>query len=129
MPKRSTARGKQAAKDNKKDKKDKYGCKDRAKFRATKAWKEFRKSIKEKYKVDPITLKPLTTHFNLHHMRCDGKYKEQQYYEELNEEYFMPLNAATHDTVHFLWTYYKKDPEVIGRLIVILEEMKKLNGE
>lgn len=127
---RRTERAKQKAGDCKKPKENKYGCKERAKFRATKEWKELRKYFKENQKEDPVTLKPLGLRFNLHHMRCEKKFKEKMYYEDISDKNnFLALNSETHKIVHYLYTYYKKDPEVLKRLESILILMKELNNE
>lgn len=128
MPKRKTERGKQKARDSKKVRKDKYTSSERAKFRATKEWKELRKWFKENQKEDPVTLKPLGLRFNLHHMRCEKKFKEKQYYEDLSDkDNFLALNSETHKIVHYLYTYYVADPDILKRLESVLEKMKELN--
>lgn len=127
---RKTERAKQASRDNKKAKENKYSCKERAKFRATKEWKELRKLFKEEQKVDPVTLKPLGLRFNLHHMRCEKQFKDKKYYEDIsNKENFLALNSETHKIIHYLYTYYKKDKDILKRLEAILIKMRELNSE
>ena len=127
---RKTERAKQKAKDCRKPKENKYGCKERAKFRSTEKWKELRKQFKEEQENDPVTLKPLGLRFNLHHMRCEKKFKEKKYYEDIsNKENFLALNSETHKIVHYLFNYYKKDPDVLKRLEAVLSKMRELNGD
>lgn len=90
------------------------------KFRGTKAWKSFRESFnKEK---DAITNKKLYSGWNLHH--CD---LNPDNYDKLIKENFVPLNMQSHEFIHWIYNYYRKDKDVINRLLTILEMMYKLN--
>lgn len=95
----------------------------KSKFRNTSKWKKFRKSLKEKRKIDEVTLRPLYKGWNLHHMILDPK----KYEDLTNEDNFATLNSNTHDIIHFLFNYYKNDPSILDRIEYILEEMKVKN--
>lgn len=101
--------------------------KEKTKFRSTKAWKEFRARMREKQKTDPVTGAKLTRQSNLHHMDLN----EDHYTDISDESHFVFLNNATHKCVHFL--FLKSKPKEwrnrLERLIPILEEMERLNGE
>ena len=101
--------------------------KEKTKFRSTKAWKEFRARMREKQKTDPVTGAKLTRNANLHHKLLD----EARYTDISDESHFVFLNQATHKVVHFL--FLKSKPKEwrnrLERLIPILEEMERLNGE
>lgn len=63
-------------------------------------------------------------------MRCEKKFKEKKYYEDIsNKENFLALNSETHKIVHYLFNYYKKDPDVLKRLEAVLNKMRELNGD
>ena len=93
------------------------------KFRQSKEWKEFRKLMFSKSgKIDCITRKPLRKGFQVHHLLLD-----ETRYSELNEENFICLNNLTHKFVHWLYTYFIKDPQIIDRIKAELEKMKEIN--
>lgn len=92
-------------------------------FRQTKEWKAFREQMKER-KVDALTLQKLRKGWNLHHLDLNALH-----YGDLSEHKFECLNNKSHDLVHFLYNYYKKDREVLTRLECILEKMVLLNGD
>ena len=95
----------------------------KAKFRATKAWKEFRKRIFNKQDgKDVITGKKLYRGYNVHHLDMSA-----ENYDKLIEENFVAVNKQTHETLHFLFRYYQKDPTVLDRLKTFLEKMNELN--
>ena len=73
---------------------------------------------------DCITNKPLRNRWNLHHLDL-----REENYTVLKEERFRPLNSDTHDCVHFLYRYYKKDPFIIDRLRTILDLMVRMNED
>ena len=92
-------------------------------FRQTKEWKEFRAKMKER-KVDALTLSKLRKGWALHHLDLDA-----MHYGDLSEHRFECLNNKSHDVVHFLYNYYKKDTDILFRLKDILDRMVILNGE
>lgn len=96
--------------------------KNKRNFRASSKWKDFRKKIKEKQKVDFITGKPLYAGFNLHHLDLDEKH-----YEDIsNEDNFVCLNRKSHDLVHFLFRY-KEWRKLLKNIETLLERMEKIN--
>lgn len=105
-------------------------------FRKTQAWKDFRRKfyIKEQKKLkngktkdipndDPITLKPLSKTFNLHHMDLDP-----HHYTNLDEENFVAIGTQAHEVLHWLYGYYRKDPAILDRLKILLDKMRRLNN-
>ena len=95
----------------------------KSKFRQSKEWKAFRIKIAEKQgKKDIITGKPLRRGYNVHH--CD---MSAENYDKLIEENFIALNKNSHDAIHFLFRYYQKDPNILGRLKEVLDKMMELN--
>lgn len=95
----------------------------KAKFRATKVWNEFRKRIFDKQDgKDIITGKKLYRGYNVHHLDMSA-----ENYDQLTEENFIAVNKQTHETLHFLFRYYQKDPTVLDRLKTFLEKMNELN--
>lgn len=96
------------------------------KFRASKEWKNFRDRKRHEQKVDPVTGAKLTRMSNLHHKDLD-----ESHYEDIsNEDNFVFLNQMTHKVVH--WFFSKSHPkqwrERLERLIPILEDMERING-
>ena len=97
--------------------------KTKKKFRTSREWKEFRKLMNAKYKgTDAITLHKLRKGANLHHRNLD-----ESQYANLREDWFLPCNNLTHKFIHWLWTYYQKDPAIIERLKAEMEIMKTIN--
>lgn len=97
--------------------------KDKTAFRQSKAWKQLRKTKRESDCKDALTLKKLSPQFNLHHLDLNP-----DNYKDLSDpDKFLCLNHNSHDCVHFLWTYYRKDPAILDRLREILERMRQIN--
>ena len=95
----------------------------KAKFRQSKEWKEFRKKVFDKQDgKDIITGKKLYKGYNTHHLDMSA-----ENYDKLIEENFVALNKQTHETVHTLFRYYQKDPNILDRLKEVLDRMKELN--
>ena len=95
-------------------------------FRASDIWKKFRLFMIETQKgVDVITLKKLYKGSNCHH--CD--LREENYTKIDDPTRFVMLNKKTHEFVHFIFPYWLKDPEIIDRLIVVLENMKRCSND
>lgn len=95
---------------------------EKKKFRQTKEWKCFREKMKDR-KVDALTLSKLRKGWSLHHLDLDA-----MNYGNLDEDHFVCLNNKSHDAVHFLYNYYKKDRKVLDRLKSILDKMIEING-
>ena len=102
-----------------------YGSVEKKKFRTRKVWKDKRKEIiRKQEKKDPVTLKPLSKTCPLHHLDLNP-----DNYEDLSDDsHFAALNKKTHDMIHFLYTYYKKDEDVLVRIKEILDRMKSINS-
>ena len=88
-------------------------------FRQSKRWKDFRhkKNVEQKG-YDPITKKKICKGATLHHRNLN----ENEYDNIDNEEDFVLLNHATHESLHWIFRYYEKDPSIIDR---IKEELDK----
>ena len=97
----------------------------KAEFRKSLKWKRWRYEMVDYYgNKDALTNKPLHKGFNVHHLSM--KVEE---YTILSPERFRTLNSESHDCIHFLFRYYVKDPFIIDRLKLILEEMVKYNAD
>lgn len=96
---------------------------EKSKFRKTKKWQAFRKRLQYHYQKDYLTHKPLRAGWNAHHLCM----KEEEY-EQLGLDRLIPLNKQSHKFIHFVYTYYNKDPEVLDRLAEIMQRMKELNS-
>ena len=97
----------------------------KAEFLRSLVWKRWRYTLVDYYdNRDQLTLKPLRKGFNVHHLDM-----RDENYTILKEERFRPLNSDSHDCVHFLYRYYKKDPFIIDRLRAILDLMVKYNDD
>ena len=97
--------------------KDKSNVKD--KVRRSKEWRELRKKIQSQYNgKDPITNSNLYKGFNVHHLDMSI-----ENYDNLSMDRFVPLNKMTHDTIHFLYRYYRKDKHILERIREVLERM------
>ena len=100
------------------------GQKKKRNFRKCKAWKELRhkKNVEQKG-LDPVTNKKLPKTATLHHMDLD-----ESHYELIGDETrFVMLNRQTHDTVHWLYRYYKNDTSILERLKSVLDRMQAIN--
>ena len=98
--------------------------KEKTAFRQTKVWKDFRKLKRETDCKDALTHKKLSSHFNLHHLDLHP----ENYKDLSNPDNYACVNHKSHDCIHFLYTYYKKDKEVLNRLKEILDRMCELNS-
>lgn len=105
-------------------------------FRKTSKWKEFRRKfyIKETKKlkngktkdvpnVDALTLRPLNKTFNLHHMDLDP-----HHYTDLENGNFATLNTQSHEFLHWFYSYYRKDKDIVNRLVALADKMCELNN-
>lgn len=105
------------------DAKKAYNSSDKAHFRESKKWKDFRKALIERDKVDYITKSKLNARANCHHVDMSS-----DNYEDLSHpENFVMLNKRTHVMIHMLFTYYKKDPAILDRIKYLLDRMVELN--
>lgn len=96
--------------------------------RKTKEWKEFRKHLIEKQKIDPITKNKLTKGCNVHHMDLNV-----EHYGNLIDENFVVLNRNSHDLIHRLFGHERHINsdwrERLDAIRVILEKMEMLNKQ
>lgn len=94
---------------------------ERSKFRKSEAWKKLRAKCRLYTSVDFITKKPLEKTWNLHHLDLNV-----QRYDQIDSlERFMPLNRKTHEIIHELFKWYKKDHKVIDRIKKTLDLMEE----
>ena len=84
-------------------------------FRKSKKWKDFRhkKNVEQKG-IDPITKHKLCKGANCHHRKVTSN--EEEYSDLSNENDFVMLNNMTHKMLHWLYTYWKKDPSILERI-------------
>lgn len=94
------------------------------KVRDTPEWKQLRIDIASEHdNLDAITNRKLLKGWNCHH--CDMSVDN---YDKLDDHsHFVPLNKSSHELVHTLFRYYRKDKGVLDRLKAILDLMDKLN--
>ena len=69
--------------------------------------------------IDPITKHKLYKGWNLHHRHVTADTDEYQ--DISNEEHYVCLNKQTHEFLHWLYRYWKNDPEILERLEIELE--------
>lgn len=95
---------------------------DKAKYRKTVEWQNFRQSFRDKH-LDRLTNEPLKSKYTLHHSDLDSNH-----YTNLEEKNFMGFNTSyEHRLVHYLYTRYLKDPQILLRLEQIIKEMVEIN--
>ncbi len=94
--------------------------KEKAKFRDSAVWKNFRNLLKKERKVDFVTGKPLRAGFQLHH--CD---LNPEHYKNLNPDNFVTLSRFSHSWVHKIYRYNWE--EVLARLAMVFRKMDELN--
>ena len=99
--------------------------KEKAKIRTTPEWKRLKENVRNSQGgLDALTGKPLRKGAQLHHLDL-----RPENYRNLDAAKFIYLNRASHEAVHFLYTYYRKDPAIIYRLQNILYNMKEASDE
>lgn len=97
-------------------------------FRKSDEWLDFRRKIAESFaNKDPITGKRLAKGFNVHHMRTNQDL--EGYCDLSKEDEFVPLNRYTHKLLHYLFTYYKKDKDILDRVRNTLDRMCELASD
>jgi hypothetical protein len=97
----------------------------KAKFRTTSFWKNFRNALKAKMKFDFLTGRKLTKTWNCHHRRTDSKL-----YTVLDEKNFMCLNNQMHDWWHITYEEMRKNPKFLDRVkIEVLKDLNENNWE
>jgi hypothetical protein len=99
------------------------GQKRKRNVRATKKWKL--KKLAERKRAgnkDEITLKPLRKGWQLHHECLD-----ESEYDNMSHG-FLCVNNLTHKMIHWLWTYWQKDKDIIERLKSEMLRMEEENA-
>lgn len=93
------------------------------KVRNTAEWSQLRQLVREEQKTDPVSLRPLTRTFNLHHLSQD-----ERFYDDLERSRFMGLNDYSHRTIHYIYDIVKRegDFQVLDRIKDIIEEMQQI---
>lgn len=99
--------------------------KERQQFRKSDDWKKFKAKCRLHTSVDFITKETLQRGWNLHHL--DLNTHRYDHIEDMKR--FMPLNKTTHETIHILYKWYKKDPRVLDRIRQVLEKMSEYTNE
>ena len=98
--------------------------KEKSLFRSTSIWQNFRKECNEYSNgLDVITLRKLPKRWENHHLDLSPKN-----YCKLIKKNFAPLSNKSHDTLHYLYEYYRKDKDVLKRLKKYLDLMVKINN-
>ena len=96
----------------------------KTKFRRSAKWIKFRRNIKARQKLDPVTGSPLANTCSVHHLDLRA-----ENYENLSEEtHFVALNSQSHETVHFLWQAHCGWRKAVISLVSILKAMERING-
>lgn len=95
----------------------------KTRFRRSARWTKFRRYIKKKQQIDPITGSPLTPSCSVHHLDM----REENYEDLSDETHFVALNSTSHSTVHFLWQAHGGWRRAVLSLIRILKAMDRIN--
>ena len=95
--------------------------KERQAFRKTDAWRKWKAKCRLHTTKDFITKEPLCRNWNLHHL--DLNVQRYDHIDDMNR--FMPLNPKTHELIHELFKWYKKDHKVIDRIKKTLDLMEE----
>ena len=95
--------------------------KERQAFRKTDAWHKWKAKCRLHTSKDYITKEPLCRNWNLHHLDLNV----QRYDNITDMNRFMPLNPKTHEIIHELFKWYKKDHKVIDRIKKTLDLMEE----
>lgn len=95
--------------------------KERQAFRKTDAWHKWKAKCRLHTSKDFITKEPLCRNWNLHHLDLNI----QRYDNITDMNRFMPLNPNTHEIIHELFKWYKKDHKVLDRIKKTLDLMEE----
>ena len=99
--------------------------KERQAFRKTAAWPRWKAKCRLHTSKDFITKEPLCRNWNLHHLDLNV----QRYDNITDMKRFMPLNPKTHEVIHEVFKWYKKDHKVLDRIKKTLDLMEEYTGE
>ena len=94
----------------------------KAKFRRTNKWLNFRKYLKKKQKVDPVTGSPLNTKCNCHHLDLSI-----DHYEMIGEDRQIMLNAQTHDVLHYFYGDERRRHDWRKRILIMIRLLKLMD--
>ena len=97
----------------------------KSKFRASQKWKKFRKDLKKKQQVDPITGSKLTPRAVCHHLDL-----LPDNYEKVSEERQVMLNPMSHALIHYVFgdgNKYYDWRERLDNLRKLCERMEAYN--
>lgn len=95
--------------------------KQRSEFRKTSAWHKWKAKCRLHTSKDFITKEPLCRNWNLHHLDLNI-----QHYDNITDmNRFMPLNPKTHEVIHEIFKWYKKDHKVLDRIKLTLDKMEE----
>lgn len=95
--------------------------KQRSEFRKTSAWYKWKAKCRLHTSKDFITKEPLCRNWNLHHLDLNI----QRYDNITDMNRFMPLNPKTHEVIHEIFKWYKKDHKVLDRIKQTLDKMEE----
>lgn len=95
--------------------------KQRSEFRKTDRWHKWKAKCRLHTSKDFITKEPLCRNWNLHHL--DLNVQRYDNIEDMNR--FMPLNPKTHEVIHEIFKWYKKDHKVLDRIKKTLDLMEE----
>lgn len=96
--------------------------KEKEKFRRTSTWKAFKKLMDKLQPFDYVTKKKLTKRHQLHHLDLNP-----EHYTILDNNNFINLNPETHKIIHWIYSRYTRDPEIINRIKEVIDIMYKIN--
>lgn len=99
--------------------------KERAAFRKSDAWYKLKAKCRLHTSKDFITKKPLDKDWSLHHLDLNTSR-----YDKIDDiKRFMPLNKKTHEVIHELFKWYRKDHKVLDRIKTVLDLMEKYTND
>lgn len=99
--------------------------KERQAFRKTDAWHKWKAKCRLHTSRDFITKEPLCRNWNLHHLDLNV----QRYDHITDMKRFMPLNPKTHEVIHEIFKWYRKDHKVLDRIKKTLDLMEEYTSE
>lgn len=95
--------------------------KQRSEFRKSDKWHKWKAKCRLHTSRDFITKEPLCRNWNLHHLDLNI-----QRYDNIDDmKRFMPLNPKTHEIIHEIFKWYKKDHRVLDRIKKTLDLMEE----
>ena len=94
---------------------------EKAKFRETETWRNFRLELKKKNgNKDVLTLRPLKKKWHCHHQDLNS-----ENYTELDFKKFKTLNPQSHDVIHTIFDEVRKDKNYWKRLKKVIDDMMR----